>query len=313
MASLPRRASVVRFSLASAAVAALVLVPAFSASASPAKPAVAKQSCATSWDRQAQANEKLVIYFNDQLFNGDNLSVIGKYVGPSYIQHNPTVPNGPDGLRQLVIKLHSLFPHSKSTVVRAVAEGDLVFVESHVVSVPGTKGNANFDVYRVENGHLVEHWDVLQTEPSSTVSGNDMLSGLSSPSCDAAPPAVTTVDKGVVLDYLTELTQDHDLSAIDQYIAPSLYQHDPTLADGSAVVKKAYASLFARYPDYGVQIAQVVAEGDLVAVHAHVRNAPSDRGQAVVYLFRVEHGQIVEQWDSVQDVPATSANDNTMF
>lgn len=50
-----------------------------------------------------------------------------------------------------------------------------------------------------------------------------------------------------------------------------------------------------------------------MAVHAHVRNAPSDRGQAVVYLFRVEHGKIVEQWDSVQAVPATSANDNTMF
>jgi predicted SnoaL-like aldol condensation-catalyzing enzyme len=213
MVSRPRRPRVVRVSLASAAVAALVLVPTFSASASPAKPAAAKQSSATSWDRQAEANKKLVIYFNDQLFNDINLSVIDKYAGPSYIQHNPTVPNGPDALRQLVLQVHAQFPHLHSTVVRAVAEGDLVFLESYDVAVPGTKGNANFDIYRVENGHLVEHWDVLQTEPATTVSGNDMLSELSSPSSDAASPAVTTSDKGVVLNYLTELTQDHDLSA----------------------------------------------------------------------------------------------------
>lgn len=62
-----------------------------------------------------------------------------------------------------------------------------------------------------------------------------------------------------------------------------------------------------------IQIAQVAAHGDLVAVHAHVRDTPSDLGQAVVYLFRVRDGKIVEQWDSVQSVPATSANDNTMF
>lgn len=42
-------------------------------------------------------------------------------------------------------------------------------------------------------------------------------------------------------------------------------------------------------------------------------NAPGERGQAVVDLFRVQDGKIVEHWDVLQDVPATSANDNTMF
>ena len=58
---------------------------------------------------------------------------------------------------------------------------------------------------------------------------------------------------------------------------------------------------------------RVVAEGDLVAVHSHYVNAPGERGQAVVDLFRVRNGKIVEHWDVLQDVPATSANDNTMF
>ena len=308
-----RRAHMVRLSLASAAVAALAFIPVVTASASGTSAPSATQSDAGSGDRQAEANKALVIYFNDQLFNDGNLSVIDRYVAPTYLQHNPTLPSGPAALRQLVTTVRTLFPHLKTATVRAVAEGDLVVLENRVVSVPGGPANANFDIYRVEGGKLVEHWDVLQSEPSTTVSGNDMLSQLSTPAGDTARASTTARDKGLVLDYLTGLTQDHNLGVINRYVSPSVYQHDPTLANGSAALEQAYSKLIAQYPTYGVSVAQVAAEGDLVAVHAHVRNAPSDLGQAVVYLFRVRNGKIVEQWDSVQNVPATSANNNTMF
>jgi predicted SnoaL-like aldol condensation-catalyzing enzyme len=308
-----RRAQIVRLSLASAAVAALAFVPVGTASASGTLAPSARQSDAGSGDRQADANKALVNYFNDQLFNDGNFSVIDRYVAPTYLQHNPTLPSGPAALRQLVTTLRAQFPHLKTTTVRMVAEGDLVVLENRVVPVPGGPANANFDIYRVQGGKLVEHWDVLQSEPSTTASGNDMLSQLSTPVGDTAGASTTARDKGLVLEYLTGLTQDHDLGVINRFVSPSIYQHDPTLANGSAALDQAYGKLFAQYPAYGISIAQVAAEGDLVAVHAHVRNAPSDLGQAVVYLFRVQHGKIVEQWDSVQNVPATSANNNTMF
>lgn len=57
----------------------------------------------------------------------------------------------------------------------------------------------------------------------------------------------------------------------------------------------------------------MIAEGDLVAVQHHFVDAPGKRGQAIVALFRVRHGKIVEHWDVIQAVPETSANDNTMF
>jgi predicted SnoaL-like aldol condensation-catalyzing enzyme len=311
MAVRPRRAHVIRFTLAAAAVAALAVVP--TATASATKTPTGTPAAANTGDRQAAANKALVVSFNDQLFNDGNLSVIDTYVAPTYVQHNPTLPNGPAALRQLVISVRAAFPQLHSTTVRALAEGDLVLLENHNVSVPGTKGQANFDIYRVDGGKIVEHWDVLQTEPDTTASGNDMLSQLSRPASDAAPSVVTARDKGIVLNYFTELTQDHDLSAIDRYVAPSLYQHDPTLTNGAAALEQDYTSLFAQYPAFNASVAQVVADGDLVAVHAHVQNVPSDLGQSVVYLYRVVNGKIVEQWDSVQDVPATSANANTMF
>jgi predicted SnoaL-like aldol condensation-catalyzing enzyme len=62
-----------------------------------------------------------------------------------------------------------------------------------------------------------------------------------------------------------------------------------------------------------VEPKRVIAEGDLVAVHSHHVDTPGERGRAVLDLFRVRDGKIVEHWDAVQDVPETSANDNTMF
>ncbi|MGI5376277.1 nuclear transport factor 2 family protein [Streptomyces sp. CA-251387] len=70
---------------------------------------------------------------------------------------------------------------------------------------------------------------------------------------------------------------------------------------------------FEAFPQLTVTPKRVIAEGDLVAVHSHYVNAPGERGQDIVDLFRVRNGKIVEHWDVIQDVPASSANDNTMF
>jgi predicted SnoaL-like aldol condensation-catalyzing enzyme len=307
-----RRARLVQLSVASAAAAAVAfaLLPATSASAAGTSSSTASSTTPATQsasDRQAEANKALVLYVQDQLWNNGNYSVIDKYVAADYLQHNPTVANGPDALRNLVEQVRAAVPNLHITAVRIVAEGDLVFLQNE-------SGNqANFDIYRVEGGKLVEHWDVLETAPTTTANGNDPFSLLSQPASDSAPDAVTAQDKGVALDYVTTLIQDHDLSAISRHVAPSVYQHDPAIANGSAALTTYYSSLFAQNPWFSVQVAQVVAEGDLVAVHAHVKDAPSDLGQAVVYLFRVEGGKIVEQWDSAENVPATAANDNTMF
>jgi predicted SnoaL-like aldol condensation-catalyzing enzyme len=312
MATRLLHARTVRFSVAAAATGLAIAATTVTASASTPTSSTS-QPALSSADSLAQANAKLVEYFSDQLFNDFNLSVISEYVSPDYLQHNPTVGNGPAALQQLATTIHTQSPNAKFTTVHVVAEGDLVFQQDQIVTAPGATPLNDFDIYRVENGKLVEHWDVIESQPADTANGNTFTSELSNPESDYAPASITAQDESLVLDYLTGLAQDHETSAIDQDVAPSLYQHDPTLADGSAALKQSYTSLFAQYPYYGVQIAQVAAEGDLVAVHAHVRDTPSELGQAVVYLFRVRDGKIVEEWDSTENVPATSANDNTMF
>ena len=61
------------------------------------------------------------------------------------------------------------------------------------------------------------------------------------------------------------------------------------------------------------EIKRVIAEGDLVVTHSHIRQKPGDLGAAVVHIFRFENGKIVELWDLGQPIPAESINKNGMF
>jgi len=76
----------------------------------------------------------------------------------------------------------------------------------------------------------------------------------------------------------------------------------------------AYASAYIKAnPFLHMDFKRIIAEGDLVAVHSHFKPNPSDRGESIVDIFRVENGKLVEHWDIVQPVPPNATNRNTMF
>lgn len=85
------------------------------------------------------------------------------------------------------------------------------------------------------------------------------------------------------------------------------------MPDGKGPFVSYFAGYFEENPDYRSEIVRSATDGDLVWLHVHSTNGEDDRGQAVVDIFRVEEGMIVEHWDVIQDVPEPSANTNTMF
>jgi len=70
---------------------------------------------------------------------------------------------------------------------------------------------------------------------------------------------------------------------------------------------------FTKNPTARSEIKRAVAEGDLVFLHVHAKSSETDRGMAVVDIFRVENGKVVEHWDVVQPIPEKANNSNTMF
>jgi predicted SnoaL-like aldol condensation-catalyzing enzyme len=120
----------------------------------------------------------------------------------------------------------------------------------------------------------------------------------------------------VALEFFEVLLIKKDpATAARRFIGPAGYiQHNPTVPTGPADgFVASMSALFDRYPKWSTVIKRVIAEGDLVAVHHHVRQHPDDTGFAVVDIFRVDDGKLIEHWDVIQPVPTRAANDNTMF
>ena len=101
--------------------------------------------------------------------------------------------------------------------------------------------------------------------------------------------------------------------ATAKYLGPYYRQHNPGAGDGAEPFIAAVKGLTKTFPELSMEPKRIVAEGDIVVLHSHLILKPGDRGRAVVDIFRLENGKIVEHWDVVQEVPETSANDNTMF
>jgi predicted SnoaL-like aldol condensation-catalyzing enzyme len=121
-------------------------------------------------------------------------------------------------------------------------------------------------------------------------------------------------NKRLVMDFYELAINGHQpAAAAEKYIGARYIQHNPAAPDGPQMFVKFFEDFLQNYPNAHAQIKRVVADGDLVAVHAHWKRDENDRGTAVVDIFRVEGGKIVEHWDVVQPVPEQSLNSNTMF
>ena len=125
--------------------------------------------------RQMEINKKNVVEFYNKALNDKDFDAARKYMGPRYIQHNPVAADGPEGLKAFIQFLRDKFPQSRSEIKRVFADGDYVIVHVHSVREPGTRGRAIIDIFRLENGKVVEHWDVVQDVPEKAANQNGMF------------------------------------------------------------------------------------------------------------------------------------------
>ena len=122
-----------------------------------------------------QANKKAVIAFYDAALNKLDYEAAAKYLGPEYKQHNPTAKDGKDGFKEFIAFLKANFPQTHSEITASFADGDYVILRVHAVRTPGTPGNAIVDIFRLEKGKVVEHWDSVQPVPEKAANNNTMF------------------------------------------------------------------------------------------------------------------------------------------
>ncbi len=124
---------------------------------------------------QERANKQAVIEFYNKALNDKDYAAASKYLGNRYTQHNPSAKDGPEGLRDFIDFLRDKFPQSHSDIVQSFADGDYVILHVHSIRTPGTAGRAIFDLFKLEKGKVVEHWDAVQDIPASSANTNGMF------------------------------------------------------------------------------------------------------------------------------------------
>jgi predicted SnoaL-like aldol condensation-catalyzing enzyme len=124
---------------------------------------------------QEEANKNAVLDFYDKALNQKDLEAAAKHFGPRYIQHNPNAEDGIEGFQKFIAWRHEKFPNAKSEIKRVLVDGDMVVLHVHGVREPGELGVAIIDIFQLENGKIVEHWDVIQPVPEKAANGNGMV------------------------------------------------------------------------------------------------------------------------------------------
>ncbi len=124
--------------------------------------------------------------------------------------------------------------------------------------------------------------------------------------------ATEEANRALVVEFYDQFFNEHNIAASD-VIAEDYIQHNPNVPDGKAPLVSFFSGYFAENPESRARIVRSAADGDLVWLHVQSTNGEEDLGEAVVDIFRVEDGMIVEHWDVIQTVPSEAANSNTMF
>jgi predicted SnoaL-like aldol condensation-catalyzing enzyme len=127
------------------------------------------------WADSLDANKKTVREFYEAAINQKDFSAASKFLGATYKQHNPRAADGAEGLKGYLQFMKEKAPNSHSEIKRIFADGDYVILHVHAVREPGTLGQAIMDIFRLENGKIVEHWDVIQDVADKPANSNGMF------------------------------------------------------------------------------------------------------------------------------------------
>jgi predicted SnoaL-like aldol condensation-catalyzing enzyme len=120
-------------------------------------------------------------------------------------------------------------------------------------------------------------------------------------------------NKAVAVAFLELASSGKVREAYSNYVAPDFRHHNPHFEGSAQSLQEAMEESSHENPNKSLEVKQVIAEGDLVVVHARVRQWAEDTGAALVHIFRFEDGKIVELWDVSQPIPEKSPNQFSMF
>ncbi len=225
--------------------------------------------------------------------DGNYVDAITTYAGQRYTQHSTPVKDGKEGFIEFFADFVERNPVRDIEIVRAFEDGQYVFLHVLQDLNNGEYQYVTADIFDTDdNAKLIEHWDIIAEVRNTTASGRGQLDGPTEPTdLDR-----TEANKQLVARFVDEVLIAANYDLLADFMTPDVAQHNPDVADGMAAIQEFAEATSMRY----IAIHRVVGCGNFVAVLAE--NDYHDQRHAVMDLFRVDSGKIVEHWDVMEDI-----------
>lgn len=121
------------------------------------------------------------------------------------------------------------------------------------------------------------------------------------------------LNKQSAIEFYKTAYEGDPRKAVELYVGSDYIQHNPVVGDGKEAFITYFEKMAEEYPAKSIVFVRSVAEGDLVALHTH-QTWPEGDEYVTMDFFRFDgNGKIVEHWDSIQEIPKSSQNGNTMY
>ncbi len=231
--------------------------------------------------------------------DGKPSEAIHKYSGARYTQHSTPVKDGKEGFVEFFEDFLRRNPVRDIQIVRGFEDGPYVFL--HVVQTlnGGEFRYVTADIFDTDDdAKMIEHWDIIEEVVDETVSGHTQFDGPTEPT----DLDKTAQNKAHVAEFLARVLKGGDYDVLTDYVSAENYtQHNPRVGDGLAGLGAFVASLAEKGQRMAyTEIHKVIGCGDFVAALSLVDLGGAD--MAVIDLFRVEGGLIVEHWDVMESI-----------
>lgn len=274
-------------------------------------------------------NKRLVFDFWRGVVNGGQVELADEMQTEGYIQHSPVLRTGREAFKQIFSVVPRVDPAPELVsppLVAIIAEGDLVAMTlAETLPEPdgsGTYTSTHFNLFRIEDGRLAEHWHSVQTAPGPDVplpedGGPQPVTGTTGIAqfalLQAADPKLAE-NKRLVFDVWRQIVDAGQEEVADLYLDADYIQHNPNAATG----REGFKAYFATRDNLPITtslkdpLVAMVAEGDLVVQaikfeYPHPHHVDKTYTTTWFDMFRVADGRLVEHWDPATKVTQTAA------